>query len=174
MTKSKLLPSIVLSSICLVVSALLAAVNMLTSEQIELNNARKAEAALVEVLPGHSDFTDVNISDNLPDSIDLIKKSAAGGYVFRAVVTGKSSGLTVMIGIDTEGKITGTKCIANKETASYAARVFEKTESGYFVGMTESSYLPCIISGATLTSEAYSSAVEDALLAFSAITGGNE
>ncbi len=173
MTKSKLLPSIVLGSICLIVAALLALVNMLTAGQIEYNNNKKAEGALLEVLPGNTEFTDVEIPDNFPSSINLIKKSAEGGYVFRAVVTGKSSGLTVMVGIDKDGKIVGTKCTANKETPSYAEPVFDVTESGYYAGMTEASFDPYLVSGSTLTSSGYARAVEDALLGFSVLSGAD-
>lgn len=172
MTKSKLFPSIVLGSICLVIAALLALVNLVTAPVIQSNSDKKAEAALVEVLPGNSDFKNVEIPEGFPASIDLVKKSGQGGYVFRAVVTGKSAGMTVMIGIDSEGKIAGTKCTSHTETPSYSKPVFEKTESGYYVGMTESSFDAFIKAGSTLTSSAYAAAVEDALLGFSILTGG--
>ena len=172
MSKSKIFPSLVLGSICLVVAALLALVNSITAPKIQSNKDKQAEAALVEVLPENSNFIDVEIPEGFPLSIDLVKKSEQGGYVFRAVVTGKSAGMTVMIGIDSEGKIAGTKCTSHTETPSYSKPVFEKTESGYYVGMTESSFDAFIKAGSTLTSSAYASAVEDALRAFSILTGG--
>ena len=173
MTKNKFYPSLVLGAISIVIAALLALVNSITAPKIQYNNDKKAEAALVEVLPDNSDFSDVALTDNLPESIDLVKKSAQGGYVFRAVVIGKFEGFTVMIGIDQDGKIAGTKCTANQETPSYSKPVFDKTESGYYVGMTESSFDAFIVSGSTLTSSAYASAVEDALTAFSILSGGD-
>ncbi len=173
MAKNKLLPSIVLGSICLVVAALLALVNMLTAGQIQLNNDKKTEDALLEVLPDNTGFTKVELPESFPESIDLVKKSAEGGYVFRAVVTGKNSGLTVMIGIDKDGKIVGTKCTANQETPSYAEPVFDVTESGYYAGMTEGTFDAYLVAGSTLTSRAYANAVRDALLGFAALSGAD-
>ena len=176
--KNKLIPSIILSSICLLVAAVLASINLWTASIIKSNNDRKASEALVEVLPGGEGFVDVEITDNIPKSINLIKKSSDGGYVFRAVVTGKSSGMTIMIGINRDGLITGTKCTVNSETPSYAAPVFEKTESngdtsGWYVGMDEDTYEEFIVAKSTLTSRAYANAVKDALRAFNLLAYGN-
>ena len=91
MTKNKILPSVTLGSICLIVALLLALINTVTGPKIQQNNNDKANASLNAVLPGHTGFTDVAIPENFPKSIDLIKKSAEGGYVFRSVVTGKMS-----------------------------------------------------------------------------------
>ena len=127
--KSNFLPSITLSAICIIVAALLATINVFTSKKIQDNNDKMAAAAYQEVLPGASGLSDVAITKDIPSSIDLIKKTEDGSFIFRAVVTGKSSGMTVMIGINSEGLITGTKCISNSETPYYSAPVFDATES---------------------------------------------
>ncbi len=173
--KNKILPSVTLSAICLLVAVLLASVNLLTAPIIKGNNDEKAAKSLAEVLPGGTGFTDVTITDGIPDSIDMIKKSSDGGYVFRAVVTGKSSGMTVMIGIDSEGKIAGTKCTVNTETPRYAEPVFGLTEgeNGCYVNMTEETYEEVIVAKSTLTSRAYATAVKDALEAFNLINFGS-
>ena len=173
--KNKILPSVTLSAICLLVALLLASVNLLTAPKIRDNNDEKAAKSLAEVLPDRTGFTDVAITDGVPTSINMIKKSSDGSYVFRAVVTGKSSGMTVMVGIDSEGKIVGTKCTVNTETPRYAEAVFNLTEGkdGCYVNMTEDTYEEVIVAKSTLTSRAYATAVKDALEAFNLINFGS-
>ena len=176
MSKNKILPSVTLGSICLIVALLLALVNTVTGPKIEANNNEKANSALTAVLPGHTGFTDVKIPENFPKSINLIKKSAEGGYVFRSVVTGKSSGMTVMIGIDKDGAIAGTECTSSNETPGYKEKVFDLTdkgEDGYYYGMTKDTVEYLNVSKATLTSEAYAKAVKDAFDAFTILGGGS-
>lgn len=175
MTKNKIIPSVTLGAICLVIAAMLAIINSVTGPRIEANNSTQAEQTLTEVLPDHSGFTNIEITDEMPSSIDLIKKSTEGGYVFRLVVTGKSAGMTVMVGITPEGKIAGTKCTSNSETPTYAEPVFQKTDAGkdgYYVGMTKDTLEVYLVSGSTLTSSAYGRAVSDALKAFDILMGG--
>ncbi len=171
--KDKLLPSIALGAICFVVAALLALVHSFTEERIEQNKIDEMNASLADVLPDHSGFEEVNKTADMPSSITLIKRSEQGGYVFNVVVNGKNTGMTVLIGITSDGKIAGTKCTANNETPTYAKPVFDKTEAGYYVGMTEETFKDYIVSGSTLTSKAYAKAVKDALLAFSILEGGD-
>ena len=174
--KNKILPSITLGTICLVVALLLALVNTVTGPKILENSNNKADEALAAVLPGHSGFTIVEIPDNFPSTIDFIRKSKEGGYVFRANVVGKSSGMTVMVGIDQNGAIAGTKCTANNETPGYKERVFDLTdkgEDGHYYGMTRDTVEYLIVAKSTMTSEAYATAVKDALNGF-AILGGGE
>lgn len=172
--KHKLLPSIALGSICLVVAALLAIINSFTSKKIEQNKLDAINASLAEVLDGHTGFEDVKITDDMPSSITLIKKSKEGGYVISSTVNGKNSGLTVLVGITPDGKIAGTKCTATNETPTYAEAVFDKTENGYYVNMDKDTLEVYIVSGSTLTSKAYGKAVSDALTAFSILKTGGE
>ena len=172
--KSKLAPSIALGVICLVVAALLAIVNSLTAPKINQNKIDAAKDSLSEVLKGHEGFESIKITDGIPASITMIEKSSAGGYVFSSTVSGKSSGFTVLIGISPDGKISGTKCTSNSETPSYAQPVFEKTENEqWYAGKDAESFEKYLVSGSTLTSEAYATAVQDALKAFAILTGGD-
>ena len=177
--KNKILQSVTLSAICLLVAALLASINLVTGPEIQRKNDEKAKAALTEVLPGGEGFVDVEITDVIPESINMIKRAADGSYVFRAVVTGKKSGMTVMIGINRDGLITGTKCTANTETPSYAEPVFDVTETtdeheGWYVGMDNETLEEFIVAKSTLTSRAYANAVKDALRAFNILVYGTE
>ena len=167
-------PTLVLAAICLVSALVLSVVNMFTAPIIEEMKNQKAEAALAEVLPGASNFRELVIEEGKYPAAIKGGYKADGGFVFRTEVAGREKGLIVMIGIDEEGKITGTKVVASEETPSYADKVFlvvEGTEGAY-TGMDAESFAPCLVTGATLTSEAYGEAVEAALTAVDVAKGG--
>lgn len=174
MKKTNILPTVVLCSICLVVALLLSLVNMVTAPIIkEAQNAAANEALLV-VLPNGKNFEKLDINENYPAVISSGYK-ADGGFVFEATVTGKSSGLIIMCGIDSEGKIVATKVIAEQETDSYDAKVFPFVEGGEgaYTGMSLEGFEPYLVSGATLTSRAYSEAMKASLQAFVIANGGS-
>jgi len=166
----KIMPIIVLSTICIVVTLLLAVVNTFTAPVIEAAMKDKANAALLEVLPDGQNFAELTLDESYPE---IVKEgySADGGYVFRMSVTGKSSGLEIMCGIDESGKIVATKVIADQETDSYDVKVFPNTDAAY-AGMDLAGFEPYLVSGATLTSRAYSEAVKAALQSFALANGG--
>ncbi len=170
MLKEKIMPTVVLGSICLVVALLLSVVNMFTGPIIEKAQADKANAALTEVLPGGTNFTELPVEGaGFPASVTAAYK-ADNGYVFRMTVTGYKPGLVIMCGIDNEGKIAGADYIASSETL-YA----EVGLGAKFVGYTKDTINTDIIAGPTakLTTEAYYKAIEDALNAFIIANGGS-
>ena len=90
-------------------------------------------------------------------------------------VTGKSTGLVIMCGIDSDGNVVGTKVISNEETPSYAEKVFPQVEGtdGQYKGMSLDGFEPYLVSGATLTSKAYGEAIKAALQAATIAAGGS-
>jgi hypothetical protein len=80
-----------------------------------------------------------------------------------------------MCGIDSEGKIVGTKVIANQETPDYASKVFPSVEGtdGKYTGMALEGFEPFLVGGATLTSSAYADAIKSMLQAFAIANGGS-
>ena len=170
--KSNSKPTIVLGVICLVSALLLALVNMITAPIIEAAQNAAANAALLEVLPDGGSFEEITLDDKYPEIITKGYK-AEGGYVFQATVTGKNPGLIIMCGIDTDGKVVGTKVIAEQETDSYDAQVFPSVEGvdGEYSGQSLDGFTEYLVSGATLTSRAYAQAIKASLQA-AAIAGG--
>lgn len=173
--KNKLMPTIVLGTICLVSALILSVVNMFTAPVIAEALAAKEQAAYEEILAGCGTVTDITEANknNLQGSIVNAYK-AENGYIFKASATGKSSGIIIMIGVDEGGKITGTKCTSNNETPAYSKPVFGRTEGdeGVYIGMDEASFTPDIIAGSTKTSRAYADAVKAALDTYTKIVGG--
>ncbi len=175
--KSKLMPSVVLGSICLVVALLLSVVNMFTADIIYQAEQAKIQAALEVVLPDCGEVE--KVLDKYEDGvfakeIDEIFK-AENGYVFQMTVKGYNTGMVVLVGIGQDGKITGTKCTTDSETPSKKDPVFAIVDGdgSKYVGMSGSNYSPILeVSGSTMTGTGYANAVKIALDAYATITGG--
>ena len=104
--KENLMPTLVLSAICLVAALLLAAINMFTAPIITQRENEKATEALVEVLPGAKDFEPLEVTDKYPLGISEAY-SADIGFVFRAIGNGRNGDIVVMVGVTADGKIAG-------------------------------------------------------------------
>ncbi len=159
-----------LFAVCFAVSALLAAANGITAPVIEKAENEKAHGALLAVMPNGKDFREIDISEyTLPASVAGAYGETGGGYVLRLVTTGYAAGLTIMCGVDKNGKITGAACISSGETLGY-----EKTFGERFVGLAaEETALISTVSGATKTTTAYKNAVADAINAAIILSGGS-
>ena len=170
--KKNIMPTVVLGSICLIVALMLSLINSITAPIIEQAQNAAANEALLVVLPDGKNFKEITLDETYPASITKGYR-ADGGFVFQATVTGKSTGLVVLVGINAEGKIVGTKVIADQETDDYDAKVFPNLEGteGAYKGMNLDNFAPHLVSGATLTSRAYGDAIKAALQA-AAIAGG--
>lgn len=168
--KKKFMPSIALTSICLVVALLLAAVNTITGPIIKAAADNKANETLLVVLPDGESFEEVDLSTvTLPAVVTKAYKETTGkGFVFEMSVSGYQSGLVVMCGIDAEGKIVASKYTASKETYGK-----ENELDGAYNGQTLDGFAPVMISGATKTSNGYASAIEAALQAYVILSGGS-
>ena len=159
---------IVLSVICLVISGLLAVVNGVTAPVIKKAEDAKANGALAEVLPGGTGFEELDISEyTLPSSVTGVYR-ADGGHVFKTSVTGYSSGLQIMIGVNGAGEVTGTKVLSSSETLG-AENTYGATTVGQTVATIDSLDT---VAGATKTSTAFKQAVKDSLNASIILGGG--
>lgn len=168
----KFMPIIVLSAICIVVTLLLAVVNTFTAPIIKAAADKKANETLTVVLPEGTDFEEVDISTvTLPGTVTKAYRETNGkGYVFEVNTSGYAAGLVVMCGIDSEGKITGSKYTASSETYG-----FEKLLDGAYNGKTIEDAELVIAAGASpasKTSKGYYDAIEAALQSFIIMGGG--
>lgn len=173
MKKSKFYPALVLGSICLVVAVLLSVINYFTAPIIEQREKDKAAGALAVVLPGGSDFKPMS-TDGLPEGV-LEAHSAVGGYVFKVQGNGRNGAIVVMVGVDSDGKIAGTQLISNSESAGYKEPVFAQVDGPdtAYKGQDLANYEAIIVTGSTMTSKGYAEAINVALRAFAAVSGGD-
>ena len=171
-TKKNIMPVAVLGAICIAVAAILGIVNMVTSPIIEDAKNKAANAALLEVLPDATGFEEVELSAEMPSEIKKAHK-ADKGYVFQVDVKGKEP-MTIMVGVDKEGKVTQIKILTEQETPGYKENVFNNVlgEDGKYNGVDSENLQPEIFSGATLTSNGVYSAVKAALNGYAVLSGG--
>ncbi len=168
---------IVLFTICLVVSTLLACVNKITGPLIEEYNQEQAMEAYYEVMPNAKGFEEVSKSGytNIPQEITKIYKETSGmGYVFEISTKGYANGFVVVCGISKEGKITNAKVLQSNETPSLGGKVENPSYINQYIG-TDSTFNSVgegwKISGATVTSGAFKNSLSKAFTAFSVLGG---
>ena len=153
-----------------VVAALLAGVNSITAPAIAELNAKKTQEAIELVLPGGGE----EIAE-FP-AVDLVAKVYKGenGYAVQTTPGGFDNTITMMVGVDNEGKVLGISIISHTETAGLGAVAAAGTPAGeafrgQFVGtsgsvaVTKDGGAMDAITGATITSRAICAGVNAAL-----------
>ena len=164
--------ALTLLAITAVVAAALAGVNSITAPAIADLNAEKTQKAIEAVLPGGYDE---EITD-YADATSLVSKvyKGANGYALEVKPSGFDNTITMMVGIDFEGKILGISVVSHTETAGLGAVAAAKTSAGeafrsQFVGQSGSVLVSKdggtmdAITGATITSRAICVGVNAAL-----------
>ena len=149
--------------ICAVTAGLLAGVNGITAPIIAELNAAATQEAISAVLPGgfDSEITDY------ADASGIVSKVYQGenGYALEAGPGGFDNTITMMVGIDNEGKVLGSSVVSHSETAGLGAVAYADTPKGIafreqFVGtsgsvsVTKDGGMMDAITGATITSRA--------------------
>ena len=162
--------ALTLLAITAVVAAALAGVNSITAPAIAELNAQKTQEAIELVLPGGGE----EVAD-FP-AVDLVSTVYAGdaGYAIEVTPGGFDNTITMMVGVDTEGKVLGISIIKHTETAGLGAVAAAGTPAGesfrgQFVGasgsvsVTKDGGSMDAITGATITSRAICVGVNAAL-----------
>ena len=158
--------------ICMVTAGLLAGVNAVTAPVIEELNAAATQEAISAVLPGGFDSEITDFSD----ATGLVSKVYQGeaGYAIEVGPGGFDNTITMMVGIDNEGKVLGISVVSHTETAGLGAVADADTPKGIafreqFVGtsgsvsVTKDGGMMDAITGATITSRAICVGVNAAL-----------
>ena len=172
--KEYIQPTVVLVAICLVITFALAYVNSITAPIIADNTAKAADAARAELLPAATSFTkyegdlDCYVADGV-GMVVTVKTASFGGL------------LTEMVGIDSEGAITGVKVTAHADTKGLGTKAHDSGYLEQYKGLTELANADNIkgdsavtfISGATISSNGVYQGVCAALAQFEAIGGAN-
>ena len=158
--------------ICAVTAGLLAGVNSITAPIIDELNAAKTQEAISAVLPGGFD---TEIAD-YADASGIVSKvyQGANGYAVEVGPGGFDNTITMMVGIDNEGKVLGISVVNHTETAGLGAVADADTPKGIafreqFMGasgsvsVTKDGGTMDAITGATITSRAVCDGVNAAL-----------
>ena len=161
-----------LLAICIVVAAALAGVNAITKPVIDELNAAAIQEAIAPVLPGGCD----NEVSDFTDATGIVSKvyQGANGYAVEVGPGGFDNTITMMVGIDNEGKVLGISVVNHTETAGLGAVADADTPKGIafreqFMGasgsvsVTKDGGTMDAITGATITSRAICVGVNAAL-----------
>ena len=159
--ESTVKPVVVLSVISLVVSLLLAVVNSMTAPVIAENERATTLAAYVDVMEEVSGYTTANVSGAV--------KAEDGSMAIKAGESGFDGGvLTVIMGFDAEGKVTGIWVDASTQTSGIGSNVAKADYLAQFNGMDGTQNIVMnqdfdAYSGATISSTALFAAINDCI-----------
>ena len=162
--------SLTLLLITAVVAAGLAAVNAVTAPIIAQLTWEKTQEAIEAVLPGGGE--EIEYTD--PNGVVTCVYKGENGYAVQVEPSGFDGTITMMVGIDNEGKVLGISIIDQSETAGLGAICAAKTSAGeefrrQFIGMSGQLAVSKdggevdAITSATITSRAVTAGVNAAL-----------
>ena len=186
MPKESTLRSMVLCLflVCLVCSALLGGVYVLTKGKIDQEQIKKTNNAIALVTP---EFDNAPSSEKMSVEIDgkdiavypARKDGKTVGYAVESFTSkGFSGTINIMVGFDMEGNIVGTSVISHSETPGLGAKMTEPAFYSQFIGQNPASFKLGVrkdggdvdaITASTITSRAYCDAVDRAYRVFQTI-----
>ena len=168
--KEIITPIAVLACICLVVTALLAYINLVTSPIIKEAEDKAAAEARAEVLSEADSFTPIDTENipNLPEEVtEIYKADNDTGYVFMMTVKGYGGDMKLICGIKSDGTIEKSKTLSHAETSGLGSKTADEPYRSQYTGINADT-LDSVdtISGATISSNAYKKAIQSALDAY--------
>ena len=156
---------IVLVSICIVIGAAMAGINMLTAERIAAVQAEKEARAIETVLPENDGFEKLEDLSDLPDSVVAVYRDKDGegiAMLLKAKGYDSSNPISIAVGFNNDGAITKCYVIScTGETSGIGTKVKGEGFLSSFDGKSDMNGIDTI-SGATISSSAFLEAVEDA------------
>ncbi len=159
-------PIAVLGAICLVVTALLAYINSVTSPIILAAEQKAAEEARLEVMPEANSFE--KIDSELPEGVTEAYLADNGGYVIMLTTKGYGGDIRLICGI-LDGRLTKIKTLSHSETSGIGSKVVDNA-SGYSDNYAGKNAAECedvdTVTGATISSTAYKKAIANAFAAY--------
>lgn len=172
--KEKIMPTLVLSLICIIIAALLAVVYQITYVDTTGVMTDKLESACVSIF-GDGEYTMLTTPGEDDKKIPVTYGEAScvisGGenrYLFQVTVDGyEKNGITLLIGVE-NGAVTGMYPLTVNETAGLGAKVKKQDFLARFKGADSNTDLDSIdgITSATLSSNGVRNAVSIALEAY--------
>ena len=155
-----------------VAALVLALVNAVTANTIAEHAAAQRQAAMVSVAPGADVFSELYSEDNTIDGITgAYNGTSFVGYCVEVSPNGFGGPISLMVGVDAGGSVTGVVILDHSETAGLGARADSPDflnqyidKSGTITVNTGDNAIDAL-TGATITSKAVTSGVNTALTA---------
>ncbi len=158
-----------------VVSGLLGLTNFVTQDKIAAINADKTAASMKEVLPADS-YTAVAYSGS-QTNVAAVYQAGDKGYVVEVTPSGFGGTIDMVVGVGTDGTVTGVSIISMSETSGLGANASKESFRSQFVGKSGELAVSKdggeidALTGATITSRAVTSGVNTALAVASEMQG---
>ena len=169
--KDVVMPVVVLTVICIVISFLLALANDLTSPIIREASATRENDARKEIIPTAESFELIE-NEHFDKAIKAVYASTNDvGYVITVISNGYGGEMTILIGIDASGLVSNVKLMKHSETAGLGAKTADNDYTNQYIGKDKNLDGIEAITGATVSSRAFSSAVKDAFTAYELVKG---
>lgn len=170
--KENIFPALILVIICLVVTVALAGTYSVTNPVILQNQQKSADEARKEVLPKGDSFTEYD--GKLVEGVDnCYMADNKSGMAVTAGYKGFGGTVTVMIGVDADGKVTGVKVTEHSETPGLGTKAADTEYLKQYQGVSEAGAASIkddsnvdAVTGATITSNAVYQSVGEALAQF--------
>lgn len=166
----------ILFAITFVTALLLGVVNTFTAPVIENYTLEKTKDAIEVVVNGNIDVAteekyDVQGESSVQEITSYVNDSGEVVYAVKAVPSGYAGDIEMMIGLNSEGMVTGVEIINMSESAGLGANAKGNTEwLSQFLGKGQDKL--DTITGATITSKAVQKGVNDAREQVEKIAGG--
>ena len=172
-----------LFAITAVAALVLGFVNGLTEPVIEANTAKKQEIAMQKVLPDATAFSPISYTGELVSEISEGKNTAdeTVGYAVMVEPVGYGGEISMAVGVDTDGVVTGVDIISQSETAGLGANCTKEDFKNQFIGKeyeitvtkngAQGNSIDAI-SSATITSKAVTLGVNTAIKAVNELKEG--
>ena len=178
---------LVLSLTCLLCSAILGGAYALTKEPIDAAAAAKTDRSIGEVLPAFASTSKESVAVGEKEYAyykALDEKGAPVGYAIESTTVGFGGNLTLMVGITPDGVVYNTSVLSQSETPGLGAKCSTDPKfMAQWKGFDPSVKILSVkkdggdvdaITASTITSRAYTLAVENALAAFKVILNESE
>ncbi|MEG0829266.1 MAG: RnfABCDGE type electron transport complex subunit G [Anaerovoracaceae bacterium] len=168
--KNNIAPALVLVLICLVITAALAATYNVASPIIEANTKKAADEARGEVLPKGDSFKqyDGKLAAGVTECYMADNKE---GMVVTSTAKSYGGTMTVMVGIDKTGKMTGVKVTGHADTPGLGTKAMTPEYLAQYKGLDKTEDKASIkddksldaIVGATISSNGVYQNIKEAL-----------
>ena len=173
---------LILFTISFTVTLVLALGNLITEERIQALNKQTQEEARRSVLPDAVEFEEVNIEGLGEGVYEMVQNVFVGkangsivGYCVGVAPNGYGGAIEMIVGIDTQLKVSGMNIVNFSETPGLGAKASEEAFKNQYKGKGGSEPLNVIkngtpkeneivaISGATVTTNAVTDGVNTAI-----------
>ena len=171
---------LVLFAVTAIVALLLGLVNFITADKIAANTKAKTDAAMNAVLAA-DDYVPVEAYSDETGLVTALYSAtdASGnllGYVAEAAPTGFSGAISMVVGVNTDGTVSGISIVKMSETSGLGANAKNTSFREQYVGQTGSLAVDKdggtidALTGATVTSRAVTRGVNAVLDAVGALS----